>query len=172
MGKQLQVVQQGHGRWASSGTSSTGVAERAIHKSTPQIILNKSCDTLIVLSQWWLELKQRSVQMQAIITERADKTRGAEEQDADLGLARQRRPSRSKHAAQEGRRWVLYYRNSHISTFYCFCAKWRSEEHWEPTASWGMRPDKGFPGYPAAQCHAETLALPQRGGRRPVRQTP
>ena len=92
-------------------------AERAFHKSARQIILSKSCDTLIVLSRWWLELKQCSVQMQAIITERADKTRGIEEQDAGKGLAQGRHPSQSKHAAQEGRRWMLYYKNSHICTF-------------------------------------------------------
>lgn len=87
-----------------SGTFSTGVAECAFHKSTQQIILNISCDTLIVLPQWWLELKQCSVQMEAIITERADKTRGVEEQDAGMGLAQERRSFWSKHDAQEGRR--------------------------------------------------------------------
>lgn len=104
-GDLLQVVQQDRGWWASLWYIQhcpPGVAEHAFHKSTQQIILSKSCDTLIVLSRWWLELKQCSVQMQTIITGRVDKTRGIEEQDAVKGLA-QGEASTSEQAHSTGR---------------------------------------------------------------------
>lgn len=100
------------------GTSSTSpLVLHAFHKSTQQITLSKSCDTLIVLSCQWLELKLCGVQIQEIIAERVDKARGREEQDAGKGLAQGRDPSQGKHAVQEGRRWIPCYKSSHICTF-------------------------------------------------------
>lgn len=75
-GELLRVVQQGHGRWASLRYIQRVLQSVPFTRAHTDYPKQKLLITLIVLSRWWLELKQRSGQMLAIITERADKTRG------------------------------------------------------------------------------------------------
>lgn len=68
----LQVMQQGRGWWASLGCTQHPPPWRGrtfLSQEPEQIIPSKSCDMLIALSGWWLELKQCSALMQAFIRE-------------------------------------------------------------------------------------------------------
>lgn len=45
-----------------------------------------------------------------------------------------RHPSLSKHAAQKGKRWMPYFKNSYVGNFCCFWAASHPEEHREAAA--------------------------------------
>lgn len=141
---------------------------RAFLSQEPQqIIPSQSCDMLITLSGWWLELKQCSALMQAFIREqtkqggwRSCRHRAGEREASTSGQA------------QEGRRWMLCSKSSHTCTFslvLCWVMSWGAVG---AISISGMRPGwvpQQHSGYCCADC-TETLILPHRGAE--PRQTP